>query len=184
MSKPVSLRDVAVRAGVHPTTVSMALKSHPRIPPATRERIAKIAAELDYRPNPLVAALMHYRRARRQLVVQATLAWVTDYPTRDGWKDPDMEWAYRAAADRAHELGFKLDPHWAAEPGISPARFRQILAARGITGVIVSRLPHGVTDLATDVAGLSAVGFGVTLQTPELHRVAYNHFDVVRHAVD
>src|SRR5688572_25664991 len=38
--------DVARAAGVHRTTVSLALKHHPRIPGETQERVRRIADEL------------------------------------------------------------------------------------------------------------------------------------------
>ena len=53
-----TLEDVALKAGVHRTTVSLALREHPRIPAATRMRIKAIAAKLGYRINPLVSALL------------------------------------------------------------------------------------------------------------------------------
>ena len=49
---------VAERAGFSRATVSRALRNHPGIPEATRQRVVDAAAALGYRPNPLVAALM------------------------------------------------------------------------------------------------------------------------------
>lgn len=45
------MRDVAQRAGVSPATVSLALSGNPRIPDATRTRIAAVARELGYQPH-------------------------------------------------------------------------------------------------------------------------------------
>lgn len=47
----VGIRDVARAAGVSPTTVSHSLSGKGRLPESTRKRIAKVAAELGYRPN-------------------------------------------------------------------------------------------------------------------------------------
>lgn len=49
-----TIRDIAERAGVSQTAVSIALGRPGRISAKTRERIQKIAAELGYRPNLLV----------------------------------------------------------------------------------------------------------------------------------
>jgi len=46
------MRDVARAAGVHQTTVSLALRNHASIPAATRERIKAAAAELGYKQIP------------------------------------------------------------------------------------------------------------------------------------
>lgn len=64
MSKRLSMRELARRAGVSVTTVSMALRDHPRIGAATRERIRALADELGYRPDPALAALNAYREER------------------------------------------------------------------------------------------------------------------------
>ena len=47
----MGIRDVARAAGVSTTTVSHSLSGKGRLPASTRERIAKVAAELGYRPN-------------------------------------------------------------------------------------------------------------------------------------
>ena len=57
----VTIADIAARADVHRSTVSLALRGSPRIPDDTRERIERIAVELGYLPN-LVARGLAVRR--------------------------------------------------------------------------------------------------------------------------
>jgi LacI family transcriptional regulator len=175
-----TLQDVAAQSGVHRTTVSLALRDHPRIPRGTRDRVKAVAARLNYRINPLVAALMQSRRLGRP-VKHVTLAYVTNYPTRYGWKPvhhdrPDF---FPGAVSRARELGYKLEDFWLAEPGMNSARFCDILAARNIHGLIIGRLPPGQSSLALDWHRFSCVSLGLTLRSPVLHHVAENHFDTV-----
>jgi LacI family transcriptional regulator len=56
---PVTLRDVAVRAGVHPATASRALNPETRILVSedTARRVLDAAAELGYSPNPVARSL-------------------------------------------------------------------------------------------------------------------------------
>src|SRR6202042_373915 len=56
---PVTLRDVAVRAGVHPATASRALNPETRILVSedTARRVLDSAAELGYSPNPVARSL-------------------------------------------------------------------------------------------------------------------------------
>src|ERR1700735_3469861 len=56
---PVTLRDVAVRAGVHPATASRALNPETRILVSedTARRVTAVAAEMGYRPNPVARSL-------------------------------------------------------------------------------------------------------------------------------
>src|SRR5207249_1372261 len=80
-----TLEDVAKAAGVHRTTVSLSLRDHPRIPLETRDRVKAVARRLGYKINPLVSALMQSRRSGKP-VKHATLAYVTNYATRYGWR--------------------------------------------------------------------------------------------------
>ena len=63
MSSRVTMRDVARALGVDPSTVSLALRAHPKIPAETRERIRRAAEKLGYTPDPMLGALASYRRA-------------------------------------------------------------------------------------------------------------------------
>src|SRR6266403_2158331 len=64
---PVTLRDVAARAGVHPATASRALNPETRILVSedTARRVLDAAAALGYRPNPVARSL----RTRRSHTV-------------------------------------------------------------------------------------------------------------------
>src|SRR4051812_32755978 len=103
----VTLQDVADRAKVHRSTVALALRDHPRISVSTRRQVQRIAQKLGYQLNPLVAALMRSRRSGKP-VKHVGLAYVTNYPTRDGWKPvhhdrPDF---FPGAAARATDFGY------------------------------------------------------------------------------
>ncbi len=178
MPAKATLQDVATRAGVHRTTVSLALRDHARIPVATRDRVKVIAAKLGYRINPLISALMQSRRSGRT-VKHVTLAYVTNYPTRFGWRPPhhDRPDYFPGAAERARDFGYRLEHFWLAEPGMTQVRFCDILSARGINGLIVGRLPPGQATIDLAWARFSCVALGLTLHAPQLHHVTENHFD-------
>ena len=53
----VRLKDIAKATGYSTNTVSLALRGSLRLPHATRERIRRVASELDYLPNKLAQAL-------------------------------------------------------------------------------------------------------------------------------
>ncbi len=179
-----TLQDVADAAGVHRSTVSLALRDHPRISPAMRQRIHELATKLGYRVNPLVAALMASRRTGRE-TKHVTLAYVTNYPTRYGWRPPhhDRPDFFPGAQARAADFGYRLEDFWLGEPGMTPERFAEILTARGINGLIIGRLPPGQSSLVLDWDRFSSVALGMTLCSPVLHHVTENHFSTVRQAM-
>lgn len=55
----VTIKDVAKRAGVSPSTVSRVIADHPRISPETKERVRSIMAELGYYPNAIARSLVN-----------------------------------------------------------------------------------------------------------------------------
>ncbi len=185
MSNPATLQDVADRAGVHRSTVALALRDHPRIPRATRERIKAIAQDVGYRTNPFVAALMQSRRTRNA-IRHATLAFVTAYPSRYGWRPEhhDRPDYFPGAVERARDFGYQLEHFWHAEPEMTPARFCDILTNRGVHGLIIGRMPPGKNSLEITWERFSAVALGMTLQSPRLHHVTENHFETASVAME
>lgn len=66
MSTRPTLADVAARAGVSPSTASLAFSGSPRVADATRERVLVAAADLGYAgPDPIAASL---RRGRSGVI--------------------------------------------------------------------------------------------------------------------
>lgn len=172
----ITLRDIARRAACHFTTVSLALRNRPGIPEGTRARIRQAAAELGYRPDPMLASLSSYRREPAGRY-RATLAWVTNFPTRDGWRDVEIYAEYfTGARERAQALGFELQEFWLREPAMTHARAAQILAARGIRGLLIAPQPTPAEVLALDWAKFSTVVIGYSVASPVLHMVGPNQY--------
>ncbi len=180
-----TLADVAKKAGVHVTTVSLALRNHPRLPEETRERIKKLADRLGYRPDPFLQALVAYRGKTTPRRNPPTLAYVTNWDTRWGWKKvtahPDF---FAGALAKANELGFHLDHFWMREPGLTHGRLSGILQARGINGVIIaSHMREVDVALHFDWTHFSAVKIDYFPHQPELHNVTNNQCSIVRLAM-
>jgi DNA-binding LacI/PurR family transcriptional regulator len=109
---------------------------------------------------------------------EVVLAYVTNYPTRYGWRPQyhDRPDYFPGATARALELCCKLEHFWLGEPGMTPERLSNILTVRGIHGVLLGRLPPGMEDLELLWERFSCVALGMTLRRPRLHRVAEDFF--------
>lgn len=59
--KPVSIKDVAARAGVSPKTVSRVINGEQHVRPEVRDAVLRVVASLDYRPNPFARSLSSSR---------------------------------------------------------------------------------------------------------------------------
>src|ERR1043165_7947044 len=75
-------REIAALVGVHQTTVSLALRNHPRIPLATRHRIQQAAQNMGYHQGARSTALMHRRRLRRTQRQAEVIDYISDEKTR------------------------------------------------------------------------------------------------------
>ena len=181
----VTLANIAVKAGVHVTTVSLALRNHPRLPETTRRRIQALAKKMGYAPDPFMRALVAYRGGVIERRNTPTLAYVTNWTTRWGWKKvtahPDF---YAGALAKAKELGYKLDHFWMRDEGMSQERLSQILYSRGINGLIIASHGREMGDaLEFDWENFSAVKIDYFPHQPMLHNVTNNQCDIARLAM-
>lgn len=144
-----------------------------------------MARRLGYVPDPMLASLAHYRNALRPVSYHATLAWVTNYPTRESWRDVPIFRAYcEGVQSRAAELGYRVEEFWLREPGMTPSRATQILAARGITGLVIAPQPEPGMSAELDWEKFSAVAIGYSLAHPALHLVGPHQYRAIRLAME
>lgn len=184
MRGKLTQRDLAQMAGVSAMTVSLALRNHPSISAETKARVHRLARQYRYRPDPALAALNAYRINRAVPRFHGTLAWLTNFPTAGGWREMiQAEGYFTGARRRAERLGYRLEDVWAAEPGLSARRLTQILASRGIRGLIVAPLPQAHGEMKLDWAQFSSVALGYSLVRPQLHVVMNHQFRNMKHLV-
>ena len=181
----VTLADIAVKAEVHVTTVSLALRNHPRLPETTRNRIHAIANAMGYRPDPLLRALVSYRGKIMNRRNTPTLAYITNWNTCWGWKTATGHSEFHAGADAmANQLGYKLEHFWMREPGLTQGRLSRMLYSRGINGLIIASHGREMGDaLQFDWPSFSAVKIDYFPHQPVLHNVTNNQCDIVRLAM-
>lgn len=176
------MKDVATALGLHPSTVSLALRQDPRIPPTTRQRVMETAQRLGYRSNPLVSSLMTYRSRRQPLPYRMELAFVCATETQEAWLK--MSEAYRrmwdGARTRAEQLGYALNCYPRRSRGFSAKRFSGILAARNIHGVLIAPMPFSDIRLEVEWERFSVVELGYTLIDPDFHKVVHDYFHGMR----
>lgn len=183
--KHVTMADVARTLGVHPSTVSMALRRHPRISQETCELVRKTADAMGYRPNPLVSALIAERRKGRIPQKGSTLAFLTAAPRRHDWKkSQNYVILYEEIVKQASFRGYRVEEFWLHDEGMTPEHLKDIFIYRGIRGIIVCPLPgirHHIDFDFTDFAG---VALGLTLRSPRIDHVATDYYSVMTAAID
>jgi LacI family transcriptional regulator len=171
----VSIRDIARELGLSKTTVGYALQNRPEVNAATRERVLAVAARLGYAPDARVTSyLTTVRNAQSKDLLP--IAWLNTTPFEASWSKYKYLSPYlEGAAQRAQELGYRLDEIWTRQPEMTMKRIARILHQRGIEGAIIT-YPARHFHLGWD--HLAGVALGSGLLAPRLHRftqdIAYN----------
>lgn len=182
----ITMREVAVRAGISRSTVSRALRNHPAIPESTRRRVAQAAADLGYRPNPLVATLMaqlHTGRPASETPTLAVLDFALEHPP--SWSTNAFLQFEVGARTRAHALGFELEHFWCNELEMTSTRMETILHTRNIVGVLVPPVTHaGGRPMDLDWTSFAVAGLASMREEPRINRAGADHFFNAQLALD
>jgi DNA-binding LacI/PurR family transcriptional regulator len=166
--KRVTIYDIAARAGVSHSTVALALKNHGRISVGRRKQIHKLAADMGYSPDPLLAVLATYRTQLHPTKLQNAIAWINhwDQPEKLRKEHREFDAYWRGAETAAGRFGYRLEEfRW--EPKMTARRFEQILLTRAIRGVLIP--PHFVVPDWGDFdwTKFSVIRFGLSVPQPD-----------------
>tara|TARA_R100000027_G_scaffold2734_8_gene2700 strand:- start:21706 stop:22806 length:1101 start_codon:yes stop_codon:yes gene_type:complete len=180
----VTMKDVAEAAGVSPSTVCRALNSNPQIPKATREKVQKVADELGYQVDPLLSAFALRRRGKSNDSSITTIAYITNFGTRDEWtKNPFYQACFEGVQNRVKRQGYRVEHFWLGEENMSPKRLSRILYNRGILGVCVAPMKNVSELVDLEWERFCGVTIGYSMQSPNLHRTAPHHFHGIQQMI-
>jgi len=172
---------IAEALGISIATVSRALRNDSRISTGTKERVQKAAAELGYRPNPMVSALMERVRSSRQLDFQGKIAVIDNDDERLNWHrdHPTHTRTYKGLKRAAADSGYTLEEFSLRDFDLKGHRLSQILAARGIQGLFIA--PHDrLAEISLDWERFSPVTSGYSLIQPDVHRVCFAIYSAIK----
>ncbi len=118
------IKDVALAAGVAPSSASRALTGHPNVSPELRARVQAAALRLNYRPNAVARSLRSTGTRTIGLVVSDLL-------------NPFFTELARAVEDTARQAGFSVIVGNADENPGQQDHYVRILLERQVDGLIV-----------------------------------------------
>ncbi len=171
----MNVRHIAKLAGVSPSAVSLALRDSPRISAPTKARVLQLARETGYTPDARIVGLMRHLRKPRAVRQQACFGVISFYDSPRPWeKSRHLAGIHEGMQRRARELGYRLEPLWLRAPGMTYRRFGDILATRGIDGLLCFGSPDFHQEFPVELGGHAIVTVGLSIRTP-LHRVT-SHF--------
>lgn len=175
-----TLADIAAKAGVSKSTVSLALRGDKRVTQATKDLVAQTAAKLDYRPDPLVARMA----ARRWQTPRHTInvAYLINRPfsthSRIPGESNTPELTLDGIKETADQLGYHVEPLALSEySGAKP--LMRVLTARNIRGIILGNIRNPAALQAINWSQFSVVGCISSLLNFNFDRIDANPFDTM-----
>jgi LacI family transcriptional regulator len=176
----VSQTDIARRAGLDKSTISLALRDHPSISAETRARVRRLADEMGYRPDPTLAMIARHRWKGTEPKAEVlgyvmTPAAISRFVPQKRLMEP--------ARIRAMERGYDLQVFNFGDYPTGEALSR-VLFHRGIRGLLLAPLPHveGVLALRLQWEHFTTVCCMLGWGRPPLHVVEFDWFQAVRRA--
>ncbi|MDP0495127.1 MAG: LacI family DNA-binding transcriptional regulator [Verrucomicrobiota bacterium JB024] len=182
--RKVTMRDIAAQAGVHQTTVSLALRNHPSLPPDTRERLQRLAAEMGYRPDPALSSLVAYRRLTAAHVQTPVIAYIMNVNGPEGLAHSASRQLFlKGARAQAEAMGYRLEVFYFGHGHYHSGYLDRVLITRNITGVILAAFYTEPTDLQLSWDFYSLVKIETLPFHVRAHTISNNQYLAVRRAL-
>ncbi|MBK1878374.1 substrate-binding domain-containing protein [Pelagicoccus mobilis] len=180
----MSVRIIAKKLGISPSTVSLALRSSPKISESTRENVLREADLIGYRPNAKINELMSHLRLNGTRSSEACFGVISFYETLRPWEQSKhLTLIHEAMQKRGEQLGYRLESLGLKAPGMSHGRFRDVLDARGIQGLLCFGSPDFEERFPKELDQFAVVTVGLSISSP-MHRVTSHFFNDLYSALD
>lgn len=165
-----TLADVAKRAGVSRSLVSLAIRGEGYVRAESRERIVRAAAELNYQPN---------MAARSLASAEAGYVGIVIGQVTNPLQAEIARWASVIAAEQGLTGLVSLD----AETDEKAEAAIEALLAHRVSGVILVGAPYGKAAIARVAARVPAVYIGRLLKVVDIDSVTTDHIQGAAMAV-
>ncbi|GHC03457.1 LacI family DNA-binding transcriptional regulator [Cerasicoccus arenae] len=172
MARYVTIKDIANRAEVHYSTVSLALRNDPRLAQETRNKIQALAEEMGYVPSAAMKALCAYRESNKLQPIRSGLAYLTNMPRDDSFGSM----VYQRARNKASSLGYDLIQYNLSDADSRLAHFKSIWWNTGISGVMVGPFLGSGNCLDDDWDRFIVVAYGYSVDSPHFSRAVLDHY--------
>lgn len=171
----ITIKDIAAKSGFSSSTVSYALRNHPSIPEKTRDKIRAIAEKMGYQPDPMLSALVAYRRQKQiKETNRNVLALLTGAPFLDWIKEGKNSHLYAGLEDTAFRSGYDVEKFTCPPTKKEQRQLGKTLYNRGIKGLVCLLWPNLEEEVAFPWHCFSVVSMSRTPEKPTTHSVVTN----------
>jgi len=140
MNEKPTIKDVARIAGVHFSTVSMALRGEDCIPESTRERIRKTADQLGYVRDPVLMALTRHRLQTAMTTAPQRIALLSNRSPEAGFfrSYPHYRLIAKGVKSQAAQLGYECELLFLDRGHYNLKTLHRRLRSLGVKGLVMA----------------------------------------------
>lgn len=179
----LNIRELARLAKVSPGAASLALRGRPGVSEITRQRVLEIAARHDYRPNPMVTALMSQVGTRLRRRVQSIIG-ILSYMDLAHYPVHSTPHLYLQGINRAAKgAGYMVENFTLASNAQEKTPLSRMLEARCIRGLILHVRQMDFERLAINRSRFAFVALGVPVSGEAVDFVCNDHGHSVQLAI-
>ncbi len=185
--KRINLTDIAKKAGISKSAVSLALNGSKTISEKTRKKVEQIAKNLGYERNALVSSMMSSIKREGSSKYSETIALVNGNIDEFALVNhPTLPKYCKGIKDEATRLGYTINEFWLHDANLNGEQFARILHSRGIRGGIIlghsfgTVFPKSFEGVWQNFYFISA---GIKTQQPQLEMVSADHYAITYQAV-
>ncbi len=130
----VKIIDVAQACGVSTATVSRVLANKKHVRPEVREKVLKVAKEMDYRPNRVASSL----RSNQSKIIALIISDI---------ENPFFQKVSRAVEDTASKMGYSVMLCNNDEDPDKERNYLNLMRDENVAGIILSPTPESIHQL-------------------------------------
>lgn len=181
----VTQHDIADAVGCSQVTVSRALNDDRRVQPALRERVQAAARRLGYRPDPMLKALVSFRRRGSARSLNSSLAFIY----AGSKPSPNTLFSnyefYLGSSRKARQSGFSLELHRLDPAETDGRRLARVLHHRGVKGIIfaLSSAHLIFTEPIIELPNFAAIVLGYNFSKHPVNCIMPDHYNSIRVAI-
>jgi LacI family transcriptional regulator len=178
-----TIKDIAREAGLHFTTVSMALRGHPHISAETRERVRALAERMGYRRNPVYAALTQHRSGTRMRERPPKIAFIANRAPEEGFYRASHRRQFIAGVkEQAAALGYDSEVLFLAKGYHTSASLYDYLKKQQVSGLVLGAFEPHLPSLILDWSEFCVVKIDSRHMAPAATFVSNDQLGAVRTA--
>jgi LacI family transcriptional regulator len=176
-----TIKDVARAAGVHYSTVSLALRDDPRIPLETRKRVRACAEKLGYKREAVQFALTARQRSVTATELRPRLTFLTNRASPETFFDTaHMRDFLAGAREQADLMGYACELLLVGDETVSDGEIEDKLAADGTVGVILAAFQPQLRRIRLDWTRYAVVKIDSAFMPPAATLISNDQMQITR----